>query len=450
MQRAAGVGGQADHVAGVRRDLGLHEDDVEHVRDCRRSQAPVASVRGARRAGDDPDLRPARAPACSSTRADLADRGAGRHHVVDQRDGRGRAARHAAGFDRKRRAHIGRPAARAAGRAGAACLSCAAATARRWAAEARAPAGAPAPRPGCSRVRAAAAALSGTGSSRPGAGVGALRCGVEQALRPAPGQVERGVELELRDQAVPGVGVVDAPRCVRRTAAGRSGTRRRSARPAGTSIAQRHSAARVGANRATQCRRHTPLLAPAAAHRALAGQAATASSRRCEQAPRQYTGRHDAELRYRRRRRLDAMAVNAALRRMARARRSALAARRSGAAHGRAAAASIAAQTRTRARLVGLARGRRFGAGTGLPEGSALRSSSRTPNGPSAAATPRRRPWWSAAALAAAPVAGGADQTHALPPRRTAGLGQHDAARRRRPTGAVRALAASARASMAS
>jgi hypothetical protein len=49
VQRAAGVGGQPDHVAGVRRDLGVDEDDVEHRLLMRCARRPTAAPTRRRR-----------------------------------------------------------------------------------------------------------------------------------------------------------------------------------------------------------------------------------------------------------------------------------------------------------------------------------------------------------------------------------------------------------------
>jgi hypothetical protein len=75
VQGAAGVGREADHVAGVGRDLGRDEHDVEHARIV--AVQPGASVRASTTAATRA-ARPASAPRGG------VQRGAAGHHVVHQ------------------------------------------------------------------------------------------------------------------------------------------------------------------------------------------------------------------------------------------------------------------------------------------------------------------------------------------------------------------------------
>ena len=444
VQRAAGVGRQPDHVAGVGRDLGFDQDDAEHGRGVDRHAL------GQRRARHHPHVD-ARARRRAAARAR-------------------RRARWRRWSSRRRPAPPLRPLQRAALRAGSTqnasrrlCSRCcarhadlvrgvAAALQQRGVARMRSwrPAGAPAPRPGCSRARAAARATAapaaagrGGASRRRAAPHGALRSArdsaaasstaawnLNAAIKPSHGQRSRRRRCSARKaaglaQASPQRGTAGRQRAARsarsaaaaaRSAAGTAGTTALRAQP-------RHTAHRPGsAARRPEALRHAEGVS---SHRLniLAAHAATDA----RIAP--LAEFHEPAAQRRARARL-------------RPHRAALAARRSGAPHGRAAAdhprsRRSAGSTGGRYARRQCSRGARR-----LSAGAAHRRWSPTRRCATAAGT--LPPWWSRAALG--PAGRGGRCCEAASSRASAehAVGEHDAARVRRPAGHVRALAARA------
>ena len=313
VQRAAGVRRQADHVARVRRDLGLDEDDVEHR--CRAGQA-AAGVRAATHTCTDRGTRREQR-ACR-----LPGRRAGGHHVVheghvaapDARPrGRGddEAAAHVQRAALGRQAHLPRGVVRARQHA-----------ARRREGPGGAPRGAPAPRPGCSRARAGVPGRAASGRPAPAARRpprAPLRPGVGRA--PTPGRARR--ETSAPPRGHPTETRSRRPPRRDRTAAGRAGSRRSATRH-GRSAHNGGSGQRPGQSaRSRRRRRGRATMRRHTAHRL--GKARAGQRRPIYCPPH---GRHLARCA---RGRAPAAAPG-------RAAAAALAARRSGAPHGRAAA----------------------------------------------------------------------------------------------------------------
>ncbi len=148
VQARAGVRREADHVAGVRRDLGMDEDDVEH-------QCGVWNISCWKRAGDDP-VHHARG---AGLLQDLKPFRRALRRWSSRRRPRPRFRRRARACSGRRRARCG-GARRRAGPSAAACRGCARKARGR---ASPAPRGARSPRRGCSRARAAGPPRAGTG-----------------------------------------------------------------------------------------------------------------------------------------------------------------------------------------------------------------------------------------------------------------------------------------------
>jgi hypothetical protein len=319
VQRAAGVGRQPDHVAGVGRDLG-----------CTRTMWNMAAQWAARRApacAPAPTGRPA-APARSSAAAARSG-GAGGHHVVDQRHVPALQAARRARIDHEGAAQVAQ--ALGAAQLGLVRVSSGRSSSRPAGRPSARPSGAPAPRPGCSRARQPRGA-SGTGSTAR-AGRARPRSAWQSAAGQRAASFDAAIELEGGDQPVPGKAVVGH---AQRAAEGRRVAQAFAAAGHGRTAAQCRSgrSAAGGAKRARQSP-HRPLpwsqrrqTSHWLGRRHRAGATGWASA--------QYTAAHGRPraraFRPPGRRR----GAAAGERRLRAAPEAALAARRSGAAHGRA------------------------------------------------------------------------------------------------------------------
>ena len=392
------------------------------------------------------------APACLSTPRDLGGGAAGRHHVVDQRDVPaaqlaaparldGEGAAHVAGALGRRQRDLVRRVAQAQQQ-------------RRLGATAEPRREPPRELPGLvvaalaqARRRRAAPARSASAS----ASAARAGAGLDHRLGEHRREVERGMELERRNQPVPRIGVVDARRRRRRTAAASAGSRRRSRPPRAPARRSAGSAARPARSARGSRRRRgrgpslrrrrtgSASAAPAAAmrrpRRAPRGRVAGIGSIYCPPWCRTIARAGAASMRSR---------SSAALRRLAARPEPPWLHVEVGASPGRAPGAD-AGRARARASTGGAGPGGGHDAlRAALSEGRARRRRAGCRRGWHA---PRGRP--SGAVVVARPRPRGAG-----PCRRRAGcrarprparLGQHGAARRRRSAGAVRALARAAR-----
>ena len=272
----AGVGGEPDHVAGVGRNLRVHEHHGEFGRGGRGSHRDSLGRLRAAACARRPSIRRAAAPAATQRARRLGERGAGGHDVVDERDARaahGRAARRtrrgrcaARSRPRQRRpAADPRRRARAAPRAAARCASRRGRRSRRaWLK----------PRSRCrdGRERQRDDAVAGARRVRPARATRAPR---RRARRPPIRRARcRPPYLMRWSRRSIGKRVGEAPRSSRRTAAGARGTRRRSRLPPTAARRPGHAAAMRGSERSH------------AAHSSAPPVRATHSSQRCGSARR--------------------------------------------------------------------------------------------------------------------------------------------------------------------
>ena len=409
-----------------------------------RSPRCRSTGRGVRASDPDLDRRRARLPA--GRRAISAAVAAGRHHVVDDGDVCGRAARRGA-----RGSTANAPRTLAARSASGSASRCGVSRAGA--------AGAPAPATRSSRRRDAARQL-------PGLVVAALAQRARAAAAPAAAasvasacsaptmasandgsEIERAMELERRSSGPTAAGSrpprAAASKAARRQA--RAADRTAHGQLQGAAAAARHrrgeAVEAAGADRGrgpSRGRRRT------GSGRATRSHGSAASDQRVASIGSIYCrAMASSRIRQRRVASID-VAARAALGRLASRRRAALAARRGRASPGRAARGRCAPTPR---RIVEWWAGAGGGDDVAAHRLSARRSASRsrpTPRGRHASRARARRPWWSlgaAGAIVVDEVVRCDDDDRPRP----AGLGQHGAHARRRPAGAVRALARAAR-----